>query len=181
MRRLFNALNGTEVKNLIVGEVARSFDQHPDFRAHITFPEVRWKWTLEIEVYPRDPSTIRMQGGAEYAEVAAVRPDGTVDHAGAQAVTVVLESERDVTRDGDPPDKVRLDEGLPVYAPAQSDFGVVDEAIANHTTLDHGPRGLAKPAVQAQIEQAHTAQKQKVLARGVLEGQASFQVRRRDG
>jgi hypothetical protein len=168
------------VKNLIVDEVARAFDAQADFKPHITFPEIRWKWSLEIDAFPREPSTIRMQGGAEYAEASAVQPDDSVDHGGAEKVKVVLEGERDVTAEGEPPDKVRMEEGLPVHAPAQSNFGVVDEVIANQVTLDKGPRGLAKPEVQHQVEAAHAAQKQKVAARGPLEGQASFSVRRGD-
>lgn len=177
--RLFNALTGSEVRQIILNEIARAFDQQPDFRPHITFPEIEWTWELRIKTYPREPGTLTMNGGAQYVEQSALGPDGTVDHGGAEERTVVLSGERAVTRDTQAPDEARLDNEMPISVAMPSNYGTVDHPVGRSVALDHGPRKLATQEGLQGIETAAAAKAAKRQSRPELPGQADFQVRRR--
>lgn len=145
--RVFNALNGAELKKILMNEIERALDGDPDFRPHLTFPMVRWSWKLEMRVYPRDPEgkTVEVSGET----IQAVRqPDGTTvdfNPEGKASERVVISAPERVI---DTPDIAREEEGLPVPE-AISSMGTqptfarrveVGKGAANPSGLPRQPR-----------------------------------------
>ena len=126
MSYLFNALNGREAKTAILNEVARALDNDSEFREHLTFPRVSWKWRLEMEIYPRTPSEKIVEANGEMVQVQFKDKDGVltmtrdengqlipVVDADATHTREILQSQaREVTA----PDAVREAEGLVTQA-----------------------------------------------------------------
>lgn len=65
----YNALNGRELRAILLKEIADAFDQIHDFTSEaVTFPVVRWQFNLKLDCYPREPQTIDVQkAGARIA------------------------------------------------------------------------------------------------------------------
>src|SRR5260370_12324949 len=65
--RVFNALNGIELKKLILTEVQKRLDNDGDFRVNLSYPIVSWEWELTVRVYPRDPAefVVKAAGAVE--------------------------------------------------------------------------------------------------------------------
>lgn len=67
--RLFNALNGQELKKIIMQQVERALDEDFHFRQHLTYPVVSFNWNLVVSAYPLQPPEFKI--GAEHDIVAA--------------------------------------------------------------------------------------------------------------
>ncbi len=70
--RLFNALNGQELKKIIMQQVEKAIDEDFHFRRHLTYPIVSFDWKLVVSAYPLQPPEFRV--AAEHDVVAA--PEG---------------------------------------------------------------------------------------------------------
>jgi len=103
--QVFNALSGTEIARVIMIEVNRALTDHPDFKPHVTMPQVKWRWTLEMEIYPRDPKELSI----EVADI--IRTEGH-DVKGAKAKKITLSDSREVTH----PDKTREETNQPLQS-----------------------------------------------------------------
>jgi hypothetical protein len=111
--RVFNALNGSELKKILMNEIERALDADPDFRPHLTFPMVRWSWKLEMRVYPRDPEGKSVEASGEVLQ-AERQPDGTTidfNPEGKASDRVVISTPERII---DTPDVAREEEGLAV-------------------------------------------------------------------
>jgi hypothetical protein len=118
--RIFNALNGAEVKQIILADIDKAMDGDQQFQKHLTYPQVEWTWKLTVKAYPSEPP----QFGAEAAG------EGTVK--ATEPEIVVLEGGRAVTKsdqnpDAQAPDDVRREAGVPVSMPTKTPGGWVDQ------------------------------------------------------
>ncbi len=67
--RLFNALNGQELKKIILQQVEKAMDEDFHFRRHLTYPVVSFDWKLVVSAYPLQPPKFEIT--AEHDVVAA--------------------------------------------------------------------------------------------------------------
>ncbi len=112
---LFNALNGKEAKQAIINEVIRALDADSEFKEHLTFPRVSWKWRLEMMIYPRTPEekVVEVEGEAIQMTRSA---DGTLQPVVAEAESHVREVLQSTPRQVVAPDAVREAEQLETVA-----------------------------------------------------------------
>jgi hypothetical protein len=107
--RIYNALSGDEVKQLILKEIEQAFDQVADFRPSVAFPVVRWNFTCALSVYPRDPQDIAIQKVGAHVSTDATPEEMT------NTTDVILEGQNAVGAQGMlAPDQAREEAGLPV-------------------------------------------------------------------
>ncbi len=107
--RVYNPLNGVEVKTLILREIEAAFAEVSDFREMVTFPVVRWNWKCTISCYPREPQDIPLQKiGAHIATDATPEEMTSTQDVGLQGQNAV--GAPGMT----PADQAREEAGLPV-------------------------------------------------------------------
>jgi hypothetical protein len=107
--RVYNALQGDEVKKIILREVEQAFNEVADFRPSVAFPVLRWQWNLKIDCYPRDPQNIEIQKTGAH-----VATDAT-DEELTSTQPIELSGQNAVGAAGMlAPDQAREEAGLPV-------------------------------------------------------------------
>jgi len=110
--RLFNALNGAEVKEIILADIRRAMEDDMQFQKHLTYPKVEWTWQLTVKASPTEPPQFRQQAEGEIT-VKQAEPEVTV-LSGGRSVTKSAEQ-----ADAQAPDEARRDGGLPVPSPTK--------------------------------------------------------------
>ena len=109
--RLYNALNGRELRRAIIREVEDLLENDDRFSSGIAFPKVSFKFDLTVKVYPREPESFALSTEKVYGE------------SDAEPTETVLSRERE----NEHPDKVRQFTGDPVPRPQQvKHVGLVD-------------------------------------------------------
>lgn len=112
--RPFNALNGLELKKILLKEIERHLDNDFHFRQNVAYPLISWAWKLSANVYPGEPPNFEVNIA-----------DKQIRAAGAEAfvpqddpVQVDIGASRDVTAPaGESVDSVRREANLPVPSP----------------------------------------------------------------
>jgi hypothetical protein len=146
--QLFNALNGDEVKKIILADIARTLEADSELQPHICFPRVSWRWKLEMDIYPRTPNekVVEVTG-----EAIQVQDNGTPVVAAAE--THIREVYSSPSREIVAPDKIRQEEGLAInearsaLSPFQGKKGLggpqieVGRAATNPVSLPRQGRG----------------------------------------
>jgi len=110
--KLYNALSGLELRKKILHDVEVMLDSDDRFRNHITYPRVKYRFDLTLEVYPADPDTFSL---------AVEKQHGDTD-TGGKPRTIHIESQTPHEH----PDKVRQEIGLPVPRPQATGEGIVE-------------------------------------------------------
>jgi hypothetical protein len=108
---LFNPLNGKEAKQAIINEISRALDSDSEFREHLTFPRVSWKWRLEMDIYPRTPSEKIVEAADEIIQMERDENGNLMPVVDAKE-THVREVLRSTPREINAPDAIRETEGL---------------------------------------------------------------------
>lgn len=122
--RIFNPLNGEEVKKIILQEIEQAFGEVADFRPIVTFPVVRWEWTCKLSVYPRDPQDINLQ------KVGARVSSDATDEEMTSTTDVVLQGQNAVGAEGMlAPDEARENSSLPVPKLKRGRFGDLHDVM----------------------------------------------------
>jgi hypothetical protein len=62
---LFNALNGQEVREIILRKVREAFDNDERFRLHHTYPELRYKFSLSMTYAPGMAEAVNVSGNVD--------------------------------------------------------------------------------------------------------------------
>ena len=133
--RVFQALDGTELKSIIKSEIAKALDANSKFARHLTYPLVSFAFSVVVSAYPMDPPEFKVDGKARY-ERAAV-PDGVEP----EVISTRGELNIDAPADGGlAPDEARESAGLPVTSPTRVPLG-----RGGSTTVDAAPTGSALP------------------------------------
>ncbi len=117
--RLFHALTGTELKEILIKEFTQRLDRCQILVEHLTFPKVTYKLELTIDSYPM----------SEAATVGATRTLGNPDHVGTpNREELVYERTIGDTQET-APDKIREENDLPVFrTERQQDTGTLIDA-----------------------------------------------------
>lgn len=151
-QRLFNALNGRELAEIILAQVKAELHANYHMKQHLTYPRVKFKWNLTVEAYPLDPPEFVLSTEGEViAQVGEESDEGGknrepyVPPKDAKPEVVNLSGEQDEganvsTGDGiTPPDKVRTEAKLPVSRVADGPKGVlVEKPVARSTEIRKG-------------------------------------------
>lgn len=128
--RLFNALDGSEVKAIVLREIETAMDLNEQFGKHLTYPLVEWQWEIRVKAHAQENG----QFGAEGELATAVKH--------IEPIALVLTGGRKVTRmsESDPeerqaPDQARAEAGLPVLELTDTPLGLVDAPKSAFQTL----------------------------------------------
>lgn len=108
--QLFNPLNGKEVKDIILADLARTLDADTELQQHIAFPRISWKWKLEMRIYPRTPEEKVVETAGIAVQVHEKTGEPVVSEAAPHTREVYTSPEREVLA----PDQVRESVGLPI-------------------------------------------------------------------
>jgi hypothetical protein len=106
--RVFNALNGEEVKKILKSDFAKLLDMDSELARHLTFPVITWRITVEMEIYPRTPKEKIIAGTGTLEEVDP-NTSQPVDVTGLTARKIAMATEE---RRIDAPDQAREEEGI---------------------------------------------------------------------
>jgi len=96
----YNDINGEEMGQILMQRFQEIVQEVPSFKAHLTFPRMKARITVEIITEADDPNAYPVLGVVDLLEIQN---------------RVTLTTEIDASPTGDPPDKVRLDHGIQPY------------------------------------------------------------------
>jgi len=123
--RPYNALNGLELKQVILKQIETHLDATGEFMAGVTFPCVDISWNVSLKVYPKENPHIEAHGEiSEKVEGFNPRNRKPVElelaqntlGIGAQVVGDPAKENVEL-RPGVSPDTMRTEAGLPVLKP----------------------------------------------------------------
>lgn len=128
VKRVFNAMRGDEIIDIILKEFRAQLEDCDDLRPHITYPIVEWTGDLKVRAYPRTPESFEVHAGGELVEYKRT-PENGEEPAFTQKelgdpVTMLASTEAIVDNEN-PPDKVRQDNDLPVSIPEKGTYKTV--------------------------------------------------------
>lgn len=140
-QRMFNALTGRELSELIVAQVQAELSANYRMKAHLTYPRVKFHWKLTVEAYPLDPPEFSMETTGEVvAQVSEVsdeegknrKPYVSTEKAEVTELSGGQDENADVTTGENitPPDKIRTDAKLPVNRVGDGPKGTLVEKPA---------------------------------------------------
>ncbi len=111
--RPFNALNGLEIKKIILAEIDRHLSQDYRFAQHLTYPVVTWAWKLAVNAYPMDSGQFQVEIGPKVAKA----PGAEMPAEGAESVEIDFTGGKNVAPTAMTPDAARRGAALPVSTP----------------------------------------------------------------
>jgi hypothetical protein len=121
--RIFTPLTGSEIKEILLRKIENQMDADMRFREHLTYPTIKWRWTLEIDTYPNDPGEFAIStqgvvsnpGQAPFAdkrgEVSAPKTPSSMVMEGIEDVRAGVAG---APEDSKAPDDVREQSGMPL-------------------------------------------------------------------
>lgn len=119
--RVFNALDGSEVKAIVLREIANAMDQNEQFSNHLTYPLVEWKWEIRVTAPAQENGNFG--AGAEFSTaVKTVEPVALVLSGGRKVTRISEEQPAEIQA----PDQARAEAGLPVLEMTDTPLGLVD-------------------------------------------------------
>lgn len=116
--RVFNAVNGTELKAIILAEIKRMLDEDSRFATHLTYPVFSFAFHIKLARYPGEPRELEVEGRYRRVTTEDI-PTGEpeqLDLKGSLAVDAPAEG-------GLAPDEARERAGLPVTVPTRVPVG----------------------------------------------------------
>lgn len=118
--RPFQAIDGTELKAIVLAEIAKVMDKDSKFLRHLTYPVFSFAFNIVIHAYPMEPPEFNVEGRYRRAPAAdEIAPKGDPER-------IELEGRLDVdapAEGGLAPDQARERAGLPVPMPAHASLG----------------------------------------------------------
>jgi hypothetical protein len=105
--RVFNALNGEEVKKILKSDFAKLLDVDSELARHLTFPVISWRITVEMEIYPRTPREKVIAGTGTIEEVDPQTGEVSINGITPRKIAMATEERRI-----DAPDQAREEEGI---------------------------------------------------------------------
>lgn len=119
MPRPYYALNGQEIIEIIKAEVELAMNNTGKFTLARAYPQVSWKWKLEMEVYPAEPSKFEVESHGH-------KKVSDPKHA---AEKLSVEGGRTGIGESVSPDQVRVESKMPLMHPVAKKTGIVDELM----------------------------------------------------
>jgi hypothetical protein len=121
IKRPFSALNGVEVRKLILAKIEKDLEADPRFEQHLTFPVVAWESITTIEYYPGPEEPIKFVSKGKIRAKGAESLQTPENPAEVDVITTKVSVDAE-----NPPDKIRAEHGLEVPEPRVTSQGVVD-------------------------------------------------------
>ncbi len=141
--RLFNALNGQELKKIIMQQVEKAIDEDFHFRRHLTYPIVSFNWNLIVSAYPLQPPEFKI--GAEHDVVAAPKGEEILAPTPEQIKTFEFEGGSKI----EAPDAAREESGQAVPAPTL--VGRKGEQVVVERPFEQPPKKGAAETVRDKL------------------------------
>jgi hypothetical protein len=60
-KKIINPLSGRELAEMIVREIKSSLENHGYFRNNLTYPNVHFRWVLDVRSYPNEPPAFQVE------------------------------------------------------------------------------------------------------------------------
>lgn len=126
-QRVFNAIDGEELRKIILRDLDKELSMDGDFRQHVTYPVVEWTWKLTMKVISRDKPVERDLSGKiiqadPETKLSIVIPDDEKPR------VLSVQSSRAIGEKV-APDKVREQAKMPVSVPTKvPGLGTFDKA-----------------------------------------------------
>jgi hypothetical protein len=112
--RPYNALNGIEIREIILSEIKRQLENDFRFRQNVAYPLISWSWKLAVNAYPLDPPQFEVNVADKVITAPGAEgflPEGAV-------VEIDIGSSRDVTAPaGETADAARRSANISVPTP----------------------------------------------------------------
>jgi hypothetical protein len=118
-KRPFQAIDGSELRRIILAEVERAIEADQKFRRHLTYPVFSFAFNIVIHAYPMEPPEFNVEGRYRRAPESGEIPKGDPDR-------IELEGRLDVDAPapgGLAPDEARERANIPVPMPAHAPLG----------------------------------------------------------
>jgi hypothetical protein len=126
-QRVFNAIDGEELRKIILRDLDKELSLDGDFRQHVTYPVVEWTWKLTMKVIARDQEVDREISGSirqfdPESKLALPIPDEEKPR------IISVQGSRSIGEKV-APDKVREQQKMPVTVPTKvAGLGTFDKA-----------------------------------------------------
>lgn len=147
MQGAFNALNGSEALEVIMGKIREKLVATGEFKQHVTLPLLKFEFDVRVWAYPKNDLN-GAPGIVANTTVGELNPaDPKVDPNAAPTVAV---STGDIL---DTPDKERVAAGLEIPRAQSSAAGIVDQ----RQDQPLAPAPTKAESIQAAIEAARAA------------------------
>lgn len=121
--QVYDELNGEEIKQILLTRVKDLLDSVPDFQRHLTLPRVIMSLKLHLDIYGRRNSALDL---INELELRTKEPDSRVQLAEQLEVEDVVNADTGAAvpgspfqGEGDPPDQIREEHGIPVREPVR--------------------------------------------------------------
>ncbi|HXP82590.1 MAG TPA: hypothetical protein VN976_22010 [Verrucomicrobiae bacterium] len=152
--RPFNALNGLELKKIILKEIENYLDNDFHFRQSAAYPLISWGWKAAFNMYPNEPGHFEVSIGPK--EIRAPGYEGTPE---ADPVQVDIGATRDVTAPaGQSADSARRDANLPIPATRVVKGPGGQRMVVDAPSIGPGAAAVSsageEPAVQTNADKA---------------------------
>lgn len=113
--QLFNAINGIELKQMILKQVEEQLSKDRCFRQHLAYPIVEWQWQLKIKAYPGDQPEVELQHSQKIQQIDEQTKKAVEPSPSAKPIEIKRAGEVSVEgKDGIPADQAREQFGMPV-------------------------------------------------------------------
>lgn len=141
-RRVFNAINGLELAQVIGTEVTEALLRTSSkFKQHKTYTMLSFTVEVEVRAYPMEPPSFRVQLG-EAAPAGTPVPENVV----VETFHVIGGDPPGTMPQNTPPDLIRKSAGLPVAEVERVDGYLVDVAKSTVPPTEPAPEAEPEPA-----------------------------------
>lgn len=119
MQRTFHPINGVELKKMILKDVEDMLTKNSDFNQNICYPHINYEVTVRCVSYPRDPEEFKsvIEGGS--ITVDEQTKESFKPSQFEKPKILEINRERNASSETQPPDKTRIETGLPVLTRAK--------------------------------------------------------------
>lgn len=114
-QRVYNALNGDEIRKIVLAEIDRELSMDSNFRQHKTYHMPAWEWHLTMRAVPesRGPIEAKASGAVVLVDETTKQPVPYDDD------DLLVIEHSSTAKPSSQPDRVRETANLPVPTPTQ--------------------------------------------------------------
>lgn len=150
--RVFNALNGEEVRKIIISDIEKHLSGDADFRQHLTYRSIEYVFELRMRVTTTEPRQVKatLKSGRQQVD-----PASKEEIAGASSIEKSVLSGQEIDSRVKAPDRIREESGLHIPRPQITPTGeIVDIPLeqVNKQHSEHDERVTREAVTTAKIE-----------------------------
>jgi hypothetical protein len=138
--RVFQAIDGTELRKIILAEIDRAMEQDSKFKRHLTYPVFSFAYNIVISAYPMEPAEFKVAGKYKRVSAGAEIPTDVEP----ESIKVAGELNVDAPAEGGlAPDEARERAGLAVPTPTRAQVGKGAQVTVDEGRLASPPDDAA--------------------------------------